>query len=180
MLPSRQKCLELLHKQNLSEDLLKHSIAVEKTASFIAKKLKDSGQKIDAGLVSRAALLHDIGKAKTIAEGFKRKHGEFGKEILEKEGFPDIAKIVAKHPLYQILEKQPFDSLEEKVVYYADKRVKFDKAVSLDERLGYILEKYGTDKEKTKKILAAKPLIQKLEKQILTAAKIGPSLEALA
>ncbi len=179
MLPSRKKCLDLLEKQGISDDLIKHSLAVEKVAAFIAKKLQASGQKIGVGLVGRAALLHDIGKTKTIAEGFKRKHGELGKEILEKEGFPEIAKIVSKHPLYRILEKRPFDSLEEKTVYYADKRVKFDKVVSLGKRMEYLLERYGTEKEKRERILAARPLIAKLEKELLFPANLTPALEGL-
>ena len=72
MLPSREKCLELLDKYGLFDNMVKHSIIVEKISVFLAKKFNEAGIAVDTDFVSRAALLHDVDKAETIKEGFEK------------------------------------------------------------------------------------------------------------
>ncbi len=178
-LPSREKCLALLKKHGLSEGMVRHSLAVERVAVFLAKKLREAGEQVDVELVSRAALLHDVDKTKTLEAGFRHLHGQISKQILEEEGFPIIGEIAAKHYLYKVLEENPFSSWEEKLVVYADKRVNHDQVVSLDERFQYLLENYGNSEEKRDKIAACKPFIEKLEKEIFSKINASPDLEDL-
>ncbi|MEM0475641.1 MAG: HD domain-containing protein, partial [Candidatus Norongarragalinales archaeon] len=43
-----------------------HSLAVERFAVKLAKKLEKRGVKVDVALVSRGALLHDLDKAECV------------------------------------------------------------------------------------------------------------------
>jgi len=90
------------------------------------------------------ALLHDIAKTPCLADGCD--HAEAGAEICRLHGYPGIARIVAEHVILQGHDPQRyrrglFTAVE--VVYYADKRVRHEEIVSLNERLDYILEHYG-------------------------------------
>ena len=58
-------------------------------------------------------------------------------------GFPEVARIISKHGLAHLdkEECQP-KSVEEKIVFYADKRVKHDQIVPVEKRFEYIRERY--------------------------------------
>ena len=176
-MPSREQCLALLKKYNVPERIARHSIAVEKLAVSLAEKFNAKGIKVDTVLVSRASLLHDIDKLQTIPP--KSGHGKVSQKILESEGFPRIAKIALRHNLDCILSPTPFDSWEEKIVYYTDKRIIEDKTVSLNERFEYLFETYGKEKTIFGKIAECKPRVEQLEKEIFSNLDITPSLEGL-
>ena len=54
----------------------------------------------------------------------------------------EIAEIVGQH--VRLKNYRPDGAIcEKEIVYYADKRVNHDEVVSLDERLKYILDRYG-------------------------------------
>lgn len=178
-LPSREQCLSLLEKYGVPGHIARHSLAVERVAVFLAKKFNEAGIPVDAMLVSRAAVLHDIDKLETLKEGFGHLHGKLSREILEKEGFPEIGKIVEAHHLERILEKSPFDCWEEKIVLYADKRVNHDKIVSLDERFDYLLKRYGAEKGIRTTIMKCRLPAERLEKEIFSKINITPKLEGL-
>ena len=178
-LPSREECIALLHKYELPPHIIRHSEAVEKLAVFLAKKFNEKGIKVDTELVSRAALLHDIDKLQTLKPGFEHLHSKLSKEILEKEGFPLLGKMVSRHLLENILEENVFENWEEKLVFYSDKRVKHDQIVLLQERFEYLLETYGKEKEIFDRISTCKPRVELLEKEIFLNLDITPALEGL-
>jgi len=177
-MPGRAQCLKLLEKYSVPENMVRHALAVEKAAVFLAKKISESGEKVDAALVSRGALLHDIGKPESLRTGVS--HGEKGREILLAEGFPQaVAEIARTHALYIVMEKTPFRSVEEKIVFLADKRVNHDKIVPLDERFKYLLERYGSTKEKFDSISACREKVGELEKELLKSAKSRKEFDEL-
>jgi hypothetical protein len=69
------------------------------------------------------------------------------------------------------MEKNPFKSIEEKIVFLADKRVNHGRIVPLDERFKYLLGRYGTTKEKFERISACREKVEELEKELLGSAK---------
>lgn len=176
MIP-REECLKLLEKHEVPEHIKRHSAKVEEVAVYLAQKLLEAGEQVDTDLVSRSALLHDIDKAKTLEAG--EGHGKVSKKILEEEGLPKIAEIALRHHLSQILEKKPFETLEQKIVYYADKRINHDQIVSLEERFKYLLERYGKRSEIAEKILACKPKAKALEREIFSKIKADKTLSEL-
>ena len=137
-------------EHQLPENIIAHSKAVCSVATDIAERLTKDGIKIDKDLVIAGALLHDVRK-------LEKDHARAGARLLEGLGLIRVARIVKAHGLYH-LEDENFAprTLEEKIVFYADKRVVHDKIVSLEERFKYLKERYGTEDNKyyhyTKKI----------------------------
>ncbi|MBS7655200.1 HD domain-containing protein [Candidatus Bathyarchaeota archaeon] len=164
-LPSRKKCFNLMKKYNVPENILRHSLTVNKFANQLANSLIAKGELINKILVDRASLLHDIGKFKALSKGGF--HEEEGYKILKKEGLNEIANIVKKHSLFSVLsENETPVTWEEKIVFYADKRVNEDKIVTLEKRINYLKKRYGKNKKILKRIKAAEPLIYQIEKEL--------------
>ncbi|MFH1564910.1 MAG: HD domain-containing protein, partial [bacterium] len=68
-LPSREKCFELMDKYKMYDNIKVLFKRVDRVAVFFAGELKTKGAHVDEDLVSRAALLHDIGKVEAIEGG---------------------------------------------------------------------------------------------------------------
>lgn len=135
----------------------RHCAAVANFAIELGEKLIAAGEKINLDLLRHSALLHDFMRVvdfrifspekfpdpasaedvkfwKMLREKYAgRGHEEVAAQILEERGFSDVARVVLKHRFVQI--KKGFDTWEEKILYYADKRVMHDKRVTLKERL---------------------------------------------
>ncbi|MBI5413160.1 HD domain-containing protein [Candidatus Peregrinibacteria bacterium] len=134
-----------------------HCKAVADFAVDLGKKFIAAGQRIDLKMLRNAALVHDLLRVVDFRHFEPRKweykvsdedikcwerlrekykgmhHGDATAEILEKRGYGDMAQVVRRHKFIQVDEG--FDTWEEKILYYADKRVKHDKVVTLEERL---------------------------------------------
>ena len=73
-------------------------------------------------------------------------HAREGARICLQLGYPEISSIVEEHVILKEHDaerrhKGIFNARE--IIYYADKRVRHEEIVSLDDRLEYILEHYG-------------------------------------
>lgn len=149
-IPTREECLQILINNKTPLNVIGHCKAACKAAEEVADNLIGKGIKLNKELVVAAALLHDI-------ERNKNNHINKGVRLLKRMGFPEIAKVIKKHSLYQVEENdvQP-KTIEEKIVFYADKRAKGSKIVSLEERFKDLKKRYGMDFTKemefTKKI----------------------------
>lgn len=141
MLPDPLSIIEKYYKPG-SESyriLVQHSTSVRNLAILIARK--NPHLHPNEELLSVAAMLHDIGIFLTNAPEIDCHgtypylcHGYLGRELLEKEGYPEIALFCERHTgtgitLEEILQNQlplPHRNLvpttvEEKIVCYADK-----------------------------------------------------------
>ena len=138
-IPSKQECISILTKNKTPSNVIGHCKSVCKVAEEVADKLIGNGIKVNKDLVIASALLHDI-------ERHKKDHINEGAKLLKEMGFPEIAVIIKKHSLYLIEENdvQP-KTIEEKIVFYADKRAKGSKIVSLEERFEDLKERYKMD-----------------------------------
>jgi|SRR3989338_7941824 len=154
-IPSKSECLAVLTKNKTPSNVIEHSKAVCRVAEEIANKLIEKGIKVNKRLVIAAALLHDI-------EREKKDHIEEGAKLIKSLGFPEVSEVISKHSLYKIEnpERQP-NTYEEKIVFYADKRAKGNKIVSLEERFADLKKRYDIDL--TKEFEFAK----KIEKELL-------------
>ena len=177
MIPSREECFRLLREFRVPENVMRHTLQVNRIALYIGRKLLENGIKVDLELVDRASLLHDIDKILTL--GKKPGHGDVAESLLKERGFPEIGEIIRKHRLFMILNNE-LRTWEEKLVYYADKRVLGDRIVSLDERMNYLRRRYGITKKRLKTINDAEPLLKKLEREIFSKAKVPVDLRELA
>lgn len=166
--PSYSECMALLSKYKMPQNIIAHCTAVSEIAVFIAEKIKAHGENVDVPLVRACALLHDIDKIIEVKNKSGR-HGTAARGILEKEGYPEVAKIAERHVLYMILKEGAHFSLEEKIVFYADKRVTHDKTVPLSERFAYLRKTYP---QYLDSINRAEPLAEKLEEELMEKAGI--------
>ena len=167
-IPSYSECMALLSKYEMPENIRAHCIAVSKIAVFIAERISTLGGNVDVSLVRAGALLHDIDKIIEI-KNKSGKHGVMARKILRREGYPEVAKVAERHVLHNIINEGAKFSIEEKIVFYADKRVKHDKVVSLDERFEYLRKTYPQHLEN---VIRAEPLTKELEKELMSAAGI--------
>ena len=75
------------------------------------------------------------------------KHEPACAEFLRENGFPAVAEVVAVHGL--MLPTPPRRTVEQQLLFYADKRVKIDERVSLEDRFTDFRVRYSGG-EKTK------------------------------
>lgn len=138
-IPSMEECLEILEKNETPSNVIEHCKAVCKIAEEIIDKILKRGINVNKELVIAGALLHDI-------EREKENHVIVGANLLKKLDFPEVGEVAKKHSLYNIENEdvQP-KTIEEKIVFYADKRIMGTKVVSLKERFEDIKKRYNID-----------------------------------
>lgn len=164
MIPSVQQCFALMTKYEMLENIKAHSIVVERIASLMARGLQEAGEKLSLDLVTAGALMHDIAKTRSLKT--KEDHSAKGSEICIQNRLAEIAEIVAEHVVLKaFLREGPV--LEKEIVYYADKRVNHDTIVSLEERLSYLIRRYGKGDER---------LIQRMERNFEVCRQVESKL----
>lgn len=143
-LPSRAKCFVIIHEMDMMDHIIDHSVMVSHVAAFLGNRLLKTNPGLNVRLTEISALLHDITKTRSFTTG--EMHSETGKVLLEKMGFPEVANIIRQHVILDCYnETGPVTEIE--IVNYSDKRILHDQIVSLEERLEYILNKYGKNKD---------------------------------
>ena len=123
-------------------------------------------------LLRASCLLHDVGKYPCILDG-SRFHDVRGEQILELEGFPNVARIVVQHVILRSSLDDPI--AEEHVVFYADKRVVHDVVVSLEERFEYLENTYGKTPQAIEGLRIMKENTFKLEKKLFLHLDFKPN-----
>ena len=153
-------------------NIREHSIVVARVAEIITEELLATGQDLSLEKVIAGALLHDIGK--TACLGNDDDHALKGFEICLSHNLEIIADIVAEHVILKSYSAaQEFS--EKEIVYYADKRVNHDQVVSLEERLEYILERYGNNDERRHRAIAKNfAACRAVERKIFSALPMEP------
>lgn len=130
------------------DNIRAHSLMVARVAAVIYNGLAASSIPAEnlpsKELLLAGALLHDI--AKTPCLNNRCEHAKQGSAVCLELGFPEVAEVVLKHVFLGSFSPPRYSQglfLAKELVYYADKRVRHDEIVSLQERLDYILENYG-------------------------------------
>lgn len=145
---TRDDALRLLKINNVQQNVIEHCITVADLANEIAQKIKDNGHKVDAGFIETAALLHDIGRCKT--HGVT--HGIEGAKILK--DYPRYARVCERHLGGGITKDEakklglpPKDylpeTLEERIICYADKLIDGTRKTTLNETLKKYAKRLG-------------------------------------
>jgi len=136
-----------MEEHGMLPNIRQHSLVVGRIADLLAELLQEKGGKTPSPnrqLCVIGALLHDIAKTPCLSSGCD--HARKGAEVCRRLGYPELAEIVEQHVVLKDFSLQRcgqgiFSAKE--IVYYADKRVRHDEIVSLEERLEYILHNYG-------------------------------------
>lgn len=152
---NKAKIIQIYKEYHTPSTVIAHMQQVAKICEILADKFDNKGVKIEKKLLVNAALLHDalrvcdirnynpheINKNATkedvrVWDHLRKKYLKIGHEkavakLLKKIGEPKLANLILKHNFYLI---DKLKTWEEKILYYADKRVDRDKIVSLKKR----------------------------------------------
>ncbi|MFY9707402.1 MAG: HD domain-containing protein, partial [Desulfobacterales bacterium] len=156
----------------MMEHIVRHSLQVCRVAELLVQQLGEKGRTLNQDLVQAAALLHDITKTRSLTTG--EKHSESGCDLLVGRGYAEVGDIVRQHVKLDTY----FDSdtpSEAEIVNYADKRVLHDRIVSLDERMAYILERYGVTPEYRARLRWLWEISNLQEKRIFAEMPFSPA-----
>jgi len=172
-IPDKIECLKILRRENVPPHIVAHSIKVSLVALLITRLLKENGITLCENLIEAASLLHDISKARCLKTG--ENHAIIGANLISDMGFPEIGNIVRQHVRLDEYFANEFPG-EVEVVNYADKVVKHDKVVSMEERMKDILERYAINEEIRERIEKHIEKSKELEKWLFSFLSISPEL----
>jgi uncharacterized protein len=125
---TRPADIQMLRKAGVADEDLDHCLKVAQKAVEIAEKTRAD---LDMALISRGALFHDLGKAKS--HGIE--HGKIGAELGKELGLPPaITAVMEKHirggltgaeaaELGLPVKDYTLSRLEERIIIYADRLV---------------------------------------------------------
>ncbi|MBU1017861.1 tRNA (adenosine(37)-N6)-threonylcarbamoyltransferase complex ATPase subunit type 1 TsaE [Patescibacteria group bacterium] len=178
-----------------------HIKQVSHVAMELAQAFVEKGEIINLNLLYAASMLHDISRVcdfitlerdkfqEDITDEKWRKwetcraqhkgihHATIAYEQLAKLGFSEVAEVIRLHRSVNIVdEPDSYDTLEKKILYYADKRVKHDEIVDLEERFRDGWERYGQydDTQTRKRFEQVEKRTHQLEKELFKGLGIEP------
>jgi HD superfamily phosphodiesterase len=127
--PGRIDAAALLLSLEPAPWALRHARAVAEVAGWLAERVAARGTPIDRRLVETGALLHDVDKLLPDGDPSRRlRHGDGSADWLTNHGHPELAPVVADHPVTRLVDAAAFAawlaraSLAARIVAYADKR----------------------------------------------------------
>jgi len=110
-----------------------------------------------------SSLLHDITKTRSLKT--KEMHAGTGGRLLEDLGYPQVAEVVRAH--VRLTDADTFSPLGEvHIINYADKRVRHNTVVSLEERFIDLVERYGVTPDRRVRIEQMREATLELEEKI--------------
>jgi len=150
-LPSSTEALRLLHDIGCSDEVIAHCKLVSRIAEDIAKLCKVNGIDLNLDLVVIGAILHDLGRSKTNSV----QHGVVGAQLAREMKLPEeLTLIIERHIGAGIPSEEAASlglpdreylpqSLEEKIVAYADKLVTGSRRTTIDSEISRLSEELG-------------------------------------
>jgi uncharacterized protein len=160
-LPTREQAIEILQRNGCAPKVIAHCQAVASLALEIAEKFKAKNYPVNLALVEAGALLHDLGRSKTHSV----QHAFEGMKLAQAEGLPEeVICIIKRHVGAGITDEEaqwlgwPKDnyipqSLEEKIVCYADKCIGSDQRIPVEATIRQLHEqKLGDAAERVRKL----------------------------
>jgi putative nucleotidyltransferase with HDIG domain len=155
--PTSQECMEILAKLYVSSQIVKHCQAVTAVATQITCALNEVGCHLDLELIIAAALLHDMTKG-------TREHAKTGAQIVRQYGYDEVAEIIEYH--MDIDSTNNDEITEAHVLYLADKLVKEEQVVTLDERLSKSRTRFAHSPEILNKVVTRLDKAQNIKKNM--------------
>ncbi len=175
-LPTPEGALLILRRAGCSKNVIAHCKTVAEVAVRIANECRKNGADVDVRLIHIGALLHDIGRSKT--HGVR--HAVVGAQIARSLNLPEpVVSIIERHIGGGITAEESSEvglpeksyvpeTLEEKIVTYADKLVDRNGVVPISKTLQKLREELGADHPAIKRTM-------KLHEEILALYPKGNS-----
>jgi molybdenum cofactor cytidylyltransferase len=165
--PTPAECDAILDIVGTAPNIRRHCRKVSEIAVVISEALVQTGREIDIGAVRTAALLHDVAREKP-------RHSTAGSLILREFGFDRLAKLVEMHTE---LPRDSTPSLEAKIVFLADKFVRHEQLVSIEERYSASTRNYATTPEIAESVRQRQEQALNVKTEIETI--LGHSLDSI-
>lgn len=190
---------QLIEQYRVPVHVRKHMKKVAAAALYLGQLLNQRGEKVNLIVLRQAALLHDIMKLcdfkhlnfdhfeqNVTAEDIRFwtalikschhvGHVDTAYNVLMDIGEEELAVIVRKHRFEGLIdERDKPQTWEEKLLYYADKRVRHDEVVSTAERLEDGRKRYYPDGDLPEHDHHVEKALYKLEEEICSKAGIRP------
>lgn len=178
------KIAGLFPKKEGWRNVVEHSLVVNASAVYLAKKIADAGHPVNIDLIDKASIVHDIAKRKDRESGVSRdvEHTSGAtREILNLGGYSDDVIRVAEYSgrvseIYLSDEEQNIaisnKPIEDLIVAYADARVRNTNIVSLEEAKNKNKEKIPDNADFYDKWYG---FYRKVEERLTSLAAISPS-----
>jgi putative nucleotidyltransferase with HDIG domain len=168
--PGDEACFELWEAYGMLEHIKAHSLLVAQVAGTIAGLARDRGWDVDVQLVRASALLHDLGKTYTVR--FGGNHCQIGASwAMSLTRNPAIAQGVIHH-IYWPGKIDVVRHLLPLSIIYADKRIKHDAVVSLEDRFQDLLKRYAVSFERTQLMYRSYAQVQEIERQFSQSLEV--------
>jgi putative nucleotidyltransferase with HDIG domain len=171
-IPTPEKCYQLQSEMGMLDNIVVHCQQVCRVALTLVDNMSEPSLSIDRKLIVAAALLHDITKTRSFTT--KEDHALTGQQFLKEQGYPEVGQIVGQHVRLADYDRNGLPNAAE-IINYADKRVLHDQVVSLDRRMQYIVDRYGIDPERTKRIQWLWGQTRSLEGRIFRRVSFEPN-----
>lgn len=169
-IPSPEGALKILKASGCSPEVIRHCKAVSDLAVRIARKCKRNGIDVDLDLVQIGALLHDIGRSQTHSVH----HPIVGSKIARSFNLSEqIIRIIKRHLGGGLTAEEALElgwpgedylpeTIEEKIVTYADKLIEGERIVPIQETIRKLSKRLGADHPSIKRIMNLHKEITKL------------------
>lgn len=184
--------LKLYEEFHTPLHIREHCLQVARVAKLLAEELANNGEDVNVTKVWIAGLAHDfirivdfkkippdLGSKEDrlvwgkLRQTFKGHHADVASRILEEMGEGDLAKIIRKHKHSAILDDPP-ETWEEKIIYYADKRVSHHNIVNVFERLDEGFKRHFPNEEISEIEKKRRLKITGLENEIFSLISFKP------
>jgi len=169
--PSRADCLSLMEQYDMLPNIREHSLVVTAVALELGSALQETGIPLHLPLIEAGALLHDIGK--TACLGTSRNHADWGAQIVDSVGYPEVAELVREHIVVSD-GGDPTVIQEAEIVNYADKRVLHTQVVTLAVRFADLEERYAKSREARRRLAALAEKARRLEAKLFSHLDFTP------
>ena len=172
--PNEAQCVRLWDKYGMMPHIREHCRAVASVALEIVRRAGErgvlpEGRGLSEAYVLAGGLLHDIAKTYTIRHGGS--HAQLGAAwVRDETGNPALAQAVLWHVSWP-WQNGPLDDAVDPlrrpvIIAYADKRVRHNEVVTLEERFEDLMVRYGIDDERKARITGYLNRTKAVEKAI--------------
>lgn len=171
-LPTREQVQAWRTYVRLPENVIRHCDAVAAFARKLGERMLDKGRIVRLLALERAAQLHDLFRFvdflpaasehasqearehwTVLSETYGSIHEDAAAQFVTEKGFPELGRILRTHGM----KGDDPATIEQQLLFYADKRVIGDRVSSLEERFEDFRQRYsgGKDTEQSRAWLAA-------------------------
>ncbi|HWQ41769.1 MAG TPA: NTP transferase domain-containing protein [Desulfosporosinus sp.] len=162
--PDMEECCSILDIHKVPENIIRHCRRVSEVSSEIFHSLSNAGYELNEGALKAAAMLHDLAKK-------EENHAQVGEKILREIGYEKVGSIIGSHTDIEVDDQGGIT--ESEILYLADKLVREDQVISIEERFKQSLNKYQDNLEVLRKIKNRRDAADKIIKKIEAATGKG-------